>query len=121
MKRYVHASIDTKVQSIIDKIANKYELLYTTPKADYVLKGDSFAFKVNDHNVYRVIIDTDNSELYLQCIKVVWYDDNGEEYYDEAVDYENAVVNYDDMFDTIVKWVDECEADDPNYTEYEEE
>lgn len=120
MKRYIHASINSTVQNIIDKVAKKYELLYTTPEADYVLKGDSFAFKVNDHNVYRAIIDTKDSTLYLQCIAVVWYNDQGKEYYDEAVDYKDAVVDCSDMFDTLVRWVDECEADDSNFTEYEE-
>lgn len=109
-----------QVQKIIDQIANTYQLLYSTPKDDYVLRGDSFAFKVNNHNVYRVCIDDETNELIFQCIAFAWLDDDGKEYYDEAVDYKDAVLEYDDMFDTIVKWVNECEADDPNYTQYED-
>lgn len=112
--------INPEIQKIIDKVAQKYQLLYKTPMDDYVLKGDSFAFKVNDHNVYRVVIDARDNTLYLQCIAIAWRNDDGKEYYDEAVDYKDEVLDYSEMFDTIVKWVDECEADDPNYTEYED-
>ena len=114
-------SIKTGLRKIFGQIARKYEMLYMTPEEDYVLKGDSCAFRVNGHNIYRVIIDTRDSRLYLQCIEDAWRKDNGEEYYDTAVDYKDGVVDYPDMFRTIVKWVNECEADDPNYTKYYDE
>ena len=124
MRKFIKSSnfgINPEVQKIIDKIARKYELLYTTAKDEYVLKGDSFAFKVNGHNVYRVIIDTREPRLYLQCVEDAWKYDDGTEGYDMAVDYKDEVVDYRDMFRTIVKWVNECEADDPNYTKYYDE
>lgn len=123
MKRYIHAStsLQEATRVIVDKVANKYDLLYATPKDEYVLKGDSFAFKVNNHNVYRVVLDPeehDRVDVIFQCVKYAFVIDD-EEYYDEAVDYKDAVVEFADAFDTIVKWVNECEADDPNFTEYE--
>lgn len=120
MKRYIHASINPWVQELVDQVAKRYDLLYVTPEADYVLRGDSFAFKVNDHNVYRAIVDLREGRLYLQCIAVAWYDDQGKEHYDEAVDYKDEVVEYSKMLDTLVKWVNECEAEDSEFTEYED-
>ena len=123
MKRQIYTSTEfdrltPEVQKIVNQIRNKYDLRLVTPQEEYVLRGDSFIFKVNDHNVYRVIVDTHTSELYLYAIAVAYYF-RGEEYYDEACDYKDAKISYDDMFDTIVKWVNECEADNPNFTEYE--
>lgn len=68
MKRYVRATtIDNNLldstKQVAEEIAKRYDLLYTTPKDDYVLKGDSFAFKVNNHNVYRVVY------LYLKTVE----------------------------------------------------
>ena len=96
-------------------------------------------FKVNKHNVYRVILFTDC--VIFQCVDYAFYV-NGNEFYDNAIDYKSvhttqsyewfklnhpAVVD-DDMIidndmnkwaDYVVKWVDECEIDNPEFTEYE--
>ena len=105
------------------------------------LNDDSWVimFKVNGHNVYRIILYSDS--LYFQCVNYAFYV-SGEEYYDDAIDYKSvhttqsyewfklnhpAVVDGDMLIDDdisfwpayVVDWVDECERDNPNYTEYE--
>lgn len=127
MKRYIHATtIDNNLldstKQVVEEIAKRYDLLYTTPKDDSVLKGDSFIFKVNDHNVYRVILvpKRGETEVIFQCIAVAYYY-KGEEYYDDAQDYKNGIVPNNRIMSIIINWVNECEADDPHYTVYEED
>lgn len=97
-------------------------------------------FKVNGHNVYRIILNV-NGGLYFQCVQYA-FDVNGDEFYDESVDYKcvrtkleyekvlskwGAMIDDDDLVDDdydnwtgyVIKWIDECELDDPNFTIYE--
>lgn len=125
MEGRINASTVSKAtQVIVDKIAAKYRLINVIAKDEYVLRGDSFMFKVNNHNVYRVVLEPqDDGSTYVifQCIKDAIVFDNGDEGYDDARDYKDEVVSYSAAFDTVVKWVNECEADDSAYTEYFDE
>lgn len=105
------------------------------------LNDDSYVimFKVNNHNVYRLILFSDC--MCFQCIAYAFYV-NGDECYDDAIDYKSVHTtdNYnewlkyrpgfvdDDMLvdddtskwaDYVVQFIDECETECPEYTEYE--
>ena len=83
-------------------------------------RGGSVVVFKDGTNAYRVWIDTDANELFHQALRYAWYYD-GQEMFDEAHDYKDCKIDGLDakqIFDTIVKWTDECQADDPHYTLY---
>ncbi len=83
--------------------------------------GYIYIFKVaGGTNVYRVFADDKNMQLIFQQVAVAFYV-NGSEHYDEAVDYaDTATEPISKWFDLVLEWTTACEADDPNFTEYEE-
>lgn len=112
--------IDTIDQQIRDYLGD--DLIVVTPGQDFAAPrgGYIYMFKINDHNVYRVFVDDENDEMIFQCIQDAFYV-NGEEYYDEAVDYKDIQGHSDEWFDLFKQWIDECEREDPYFTEYDYE
>lgn len=81
----------------------------------------SYIFKINNHNVYRVIVDTALDEMIIQALKYASRMDDGHEVYDDPQDIDSIQGPKDEWFDYLVSTIDECEKEDPNYTEYLEE
>lgn len=130
MKRYIRSTAEVTSKKVdietIDQQIRDYlgdDLISATPGKDFPVRGRGgyiYLFKINDHNVYRVFVDDVDDEMIFQCIAEAFYV-NGEEYYDEAVDYKDIQGHSDQWFDLFKKWIDECEADDPRFTHYEYE
>lgn len=124
MKRYIRTNTqDTSFLDAIDSQIRDYlgdSLISVTPasRLGFGRGGNVYMFKVNDHNVYRVFVDPDHDEMIFQCIAEAFYVD-GTECYDEAVDYKDVQGHREQWFDLFKKWIDECEADDPKFTNYE--
>ena len=78
-------------------------------------EGIVYLFKINNHNVYRVFLDPE--EMIFQCVAVAYMSDEVE-HYDDAQDYKVARGNKENWFALFKHWIDECEADDPNFTKY---
>lgn len=116
MKRYIHSSselsnLDFQINTFLrDNLISK-ESGEMFGRGGYV-----YTFKVGD-NVYRVFCDDKNAELIFQCVAVcVVLDD--EEYYDDAQDYKSAKGNMSDWYNLIYDWINECQRDNPHFTEY---
>ena len=145
-QKHVKKSVYTmKIQTlknvVINTLKNRDDVeMISNDWADFF--GDSYAvmFKVNGHNVYRIILNM-NGSLYFQCVRYA-VNVSGNEYYDESVDYKcvrntreyikvlntwSAMIDEGDLVDNdynnwagyVSTWIDECEHDDPNYTIYE--
>lgn len=80
--------------------------------------GYVYVFKFNN-NAYRVLADSDNDELIFQVLSVGYPASNGGFGYDDAHDYGYLSGQSDEWLSYIEQWVDECESDDPYYTQYE--
>ena len=124
MKRYVRATSHVDIDKI-DKQIRDYlgdDLISAFPAKEIGISrgGNVYIFKMNDHNVYRVFVDSRFDEMVFQCIAEAFYV-NGRECYDDAVDYKMVKGNSDQWFDLFKKWINECETDDPMYTHYEYE
>lgn len=120
MKRYIKTSsrfIDRLDQQIRAWLGDR--LIVAEPaNGNFGRGGYVYLFKINDHNVYRVFCDDVNQQLIFQCVAYA-FDVNGREYYDEARDYKDINGKMMQWFSLIKQWVNECEADDPNFTTYE--
>lgn len=81
----------------------------------------SYVFKINNHNVYRVIVDTELDEMIVQAVKYASKTDDGYEVYDDPHDIDSIQGPKDEWLDYLVSIIDECEKEDPNYTEYLED
>lgn len=124
MKRYIRTNTeDTSFLDTVDSQIRDYlgdDLISVTPASTvgFGRGGNIYIFKINNHNVYRVFVDTENDEMIFQCVAVAFIVGQ-DEYYDEAVDYKDIQGHRDQWFDLFKKWIDECEADDPRFTSYE--
>lgn len=124
MKRMIKASSAFQADKFIDKLDQQIRawlgnrLIVAEPAKGFGRGGYVYIFKINDHNVYRVFCDDVNQELIFQCVGYA-FDVNGREYYDDARDYKDIKGKMTQWFGLIKQWVNECEADDPNYTTYE--
>ena len=105
------ATLDSVDKKLINYLGDRL-----VAKTDWY-DGYCYTFKINNHNVYRVIIFPD--ELVFQCVKYA-INSYGQESYD-AQDYKQDRGNKNQWFNLIVQWIDECEKEDPNYTEYLED
>lgn len=94
-------------------------LITSYPAFDFGRGGYVYIFKINN-NAYRVFCDSKYDEMIFQVLAVAFYDDEGNECYDDACDYKSVSGNMDSWFDLFKQWIDECEADDPNFTKFEE-
>ena len=100
--------------------AKGYKIVERTDGEDFNRGGEVFLFKVNDGNVYRVFCDTENDELIFQRIASKFVVD-GDEYYSDAVDYKHVDGLSEDWHHYVIRWTDECEKFDPNFTEFKED
>lgn len=125
MKRYIRSTTTDMFLEEIDQQIRDYlgdDLIIVEPaeEAGFGRGGNVYIFKINYHNVYRVFVDTLFDEMIFQCIAEVFYVGE-DEHYDDAVDYKMIKGNRDQWFNLFKKWIDECEADDPMFTHYDEE
>ena len=82
----------------------------------------SYIFKINNHNVYRVL--TDDKELIFQALKYASkLPSNGKvhEVYDDPQDIDSIKGSVDIRFHRFTSLIDLCEKDNPNFTEYIDE
>jgi len=118
MRFYIKATTDSVIgtvdRQLLDYLGDR--LIAKTDAYD----GYCYSFKINHHNVYRVFVLPDR--LIFQCVQYA-FDVNGTEFYDDAQDYkaDYDAGNIDNWFNLIVKWIDECENANPEFTEYLEE
>lgn len=82
-----------------------------------VLLAASLAVLIIQSN--GVNCDTENDELIFQRIAAKFVVD-GDEYYADAVDYKH-VGSSEDWHHYVIRWTDECEKFDPNFTEFKED
>lgn len=124
MKRYIKGDNFEFLEKIDSQIRNYLgnNLISATPAKElgFGRGGNVYMFKMNNHNVYRVFVDTVFDELVFQCIAEVFYIGKNE-YYDEAADYKWIKGDRDHWFNLFKQWVNECETQDPTYTHYEYE
>lgn len=71
-------------------------------------------------NGYRVFFDTANNELIFQQLEAGFHDSKGNLWFDDPVDVAVDLGNPEAWFRLVEEWVDECEAEDPEFTEYED-
>jgi len=117
MKRYIHSSTDiTDLDNqIVDFLGDS--LIYRGPGDMFGRGGYVYIFRI-DRNAYRVFCDDINNELIFQ---VLGYGSelNGSPTFDEPCDYKSADGNISNWFNLIKQWINECETDDPYFTQYE--
>ena len=127
--------VKNEILNIINK-ADNIELF----ASDEWLYDDSWGiiFRVNGHNAYRTIIYPE--AIYFQCLGISGKYSSGE-WFDEPADYacvrtqneynktahcwldDNDITddNFENWPKYFTRWIDECEQDNPNYTEYIDE
>ena len=122
MKKVIKAarSLDNDMRA---KIEHTFDVLVVSSGEEFGRGGYVYILKPkSSNNVYRVFVDTASDELIFQQIRTAFYV-NGKEYYDDPYDYDNRFgkefVNR--WFDYIVRWVNRCEEQFPNFTRYFDE
>lgn len=113
------------LQDICNRMNKEFEILFYGDE-DYARSyagrgGNVYIFRTKGGtNGYRAFVDTENNELIFQQLAVAFYDDNGELWFDDAVDVAQDYGDPDSWFKLVNNWVRECEAENPDFTEYEE-
>ena len=121
MRFYIKASYDEQLDTQIKNYLG-HDLIASFPAEELGCGrgGYVYIFHINN-NAYRVFCDTLNNEMIFQLLQYGFYDDNGEECFDVACDYESIAGEQDSWFTLFKQWIDECEMENPNFTEWEGE
>lgn len=113
------------LRDIYARMHEDYEILYYGTAKDaednFNRGGNIYVFRTKDgNNGYRVFFDTENKELIFQQLAIGFYDSKGNLWFDDPVDVAQDYGDPDTWFKLVSNWVRECEAEDPEFTEYEE-
>jgi len=113
------------LQNIYDRMNGEFDILFYGDEnyaRSYAGRGGNvYIFTTKDGtNGYRVFFDTANNELVFQQLAVAFYDDKGDLWFDEAVDVVDEISDPNTWFKKVSNWVEACEEENPEFTEYEE-
>ena len=123
MKRLITASEVSSFKQVSSDLDANYNLIYTLPQEEGPLIGDSWIFGLKDDpfsNLYRLIMQVDGYECRMILQVCQFALDGGNELgTGDPVDYRDDIVYFKDYLTVLNNWIEESEAEDPNFTQYE--